>query len=575
MSNSRLPKFSATRVAVEDEEVRTKIADVLGISPKGNWVISGTLDGTRVYLINPGDDSALKQYGWMKGIMVDISSNTIVGRSFGYTSMAVPNSIEEFYNTEGTVDVMDDLGNLRKIDLAATTFLQGFEGTIIRVGKYQGRKFVSTARTIDLTENSKWGNCEPFLQLFEKQGGNLDEEFLFPDGADTYNYVYIFMISAKQLYTATKCPVPEESSGFNVYLGIQVLWKIEDPPYAKYKGETDASGKLKPYVGSLSSLYREFDTTPSVIEACMERKFLVPPVLKGSAAYGFLKYGYHNVQLQPLDSITDERLVPGEFLLANYFNSEGVYETLKIASPGYMWRWNMSGQNPKAEYGLFMQREVLKLNLKTQQDVVDDYLPKYPIIDVPKGTQVDKLIESLELQVPFDTLSNTDDYTIILDPRDRMINVWLAYIVSLPPSRQLDGLRAFKEMEEDIEAAVTFFSQVALEKLDPEETLRITARRIVRDARNKLQDWNMKEGGRKKPQEREAKVRSIFQFIFSKMLSVDLYSVISDMKSYYKLIKAREKKELSKPKPEPKTLQDILQNYEAEFPKLSSTMPSE
>lgn len=557
-------KFSAKK-SIQDRAVEERIGEILGIPANGHWVISGNLDGTRVYLVNPKDDSALKDYGWLKGIMVDTSAGTLVAKSFGYTATAVANDMNAFIQTEGTIELEDDLRVKRVLDLGKTTLLQGYEGTVIRIGKYQGRVFVSTARVIDLGPDSKWGSCPPFLDLYQSQGGTLDPDVLFPGGADTYNYVHIIIISSTCLYSGSKCPVPPEYTGFNVYLGRHSLWDIENPPYAKYRGEAEEGGKLKPYVGSLSSQFQEFETTSSFEEACHTKKFLAPPVLSGLGAYEFLRYGYYPLAIRP--DIMDGRLIPGEFLVAVYTGDDGSLEMMKIASKAYTWRNRMSGQNPKVEYGLFMHRDVMKMDLKTARDVEDQYLPLYPIIETNREKVVSEIIASLIPFLPVATLADSRDYTLVLDKRDRMINVWLAYFASLHPSKQKEGLEAYKEMEEDIANALTFYTDLVLKKIDTGESLRKTSQRMVKDANTKLADWIKASKTKKTEQQKEEKLRSIFEFIFSKMPAVELYTVIADMKKYIKFVKSKEVPKQQE-SPKQRSFEEILKNYDIEFPKV-------
>lgn len=239
-------------------------------------------------------------YEKIRGVVMDLDKRLVLADSYGYTPTIVADQIDH-----SVTSYIDTDGNPVNIDFSKCSFRAGFEGTLVRVFKYNGKVFKASHRNMDI-QRGRWADSETFGTLFEKySGGDLDQT-LFDPSKDYSPFCHYFLICDPSLLLCSRIPM---QSGFLVYLGHRQLW---DPSTSGISMESiDTELHLPPVSTDMSGVYN-------------------PPMLTSEQATHHLRYGFG-----PQITTYDVRLYDGEFVIA-YDETSNV--AVKVYSTSYHWR---------------------------------------------------------------------------------------------------------------------------------------------------------------------------------------------------------------------------------------------
>lgn len=404
-------------------DIKTKIAQILGIELSDFWDILDSDEDHQLYLIHYTPGANVTKFGDLRGVVVDLEAKTVVCRSFGYTPTAVKDELK--LSPDQKLHVTDLLGEEHIIDPNQLRIKIGFEGTIMRVFKHRGQVYHSTHRRLK-TERSRWGNSIPFEEMYYVLNGPSDDE-LFNPQSDYSPYCHIFLMVHPDVLNVTKDDVQQ---GYLVYLGPKQLWSVEGniSPYKQTDPEGHPIGESwdqdpRPSAGWI-------DSTLYLPETQTER-ILTPMNLDLPAANQHLRYGFY-------DSFPDEQLDPrlrtGEFvILYKLDENQQITGLLKVESTAYRWRMDMRDSNPNLLHRFYQLLNGSYIRTETAEGLAE-YRRRFPIL-----TRYS--VESIKQHVPFiiwpqETMTPEQENALIQSKDDRLYNIWLGYLMAVPLHRQ-------------------------------------------------------------------------------------------------------------------------------------------
>src|SRR5881396_3782286 len=212
---------------MEPTKVQEIIATIIKLPVSHNWEILDSKPDVGLYLIHYTNNANMNLYGHIRGIVVDVINGLIVCEAYKYTPVCKENLLN--YSEDGTLTLIDDLGNKHQGTRNKIKIVPGFEVVTIRVFVHKGIVYYSTYRKIDVwTSGSHWGNSKTFDQMaLDLKIPSAD--ILFPNKDKLYsNYVHIFMIVHPGILNVSKINLDK---GFILYGGIKQVWSLENSKF--------------------------------------------------------------------------------------------------------------------------------------------------------------------------------------------------------------------------------------------------------------------------------------------------------------------------------------------------------
>lgn len=252
----------------------------------------------------------------IRGLVVSVDHPEIgpVSDSYGYTPRVYSSNLVE---KDGELHLTDDNDRSYIFDVDTTVMNVGFDGTFIRVFKWNGKIHVSFHRRLN-SDNSTWSNgSETFREIYDRLGGPTTELF----GDKPYSpYTHYFILSDKQLTNCNKFPI---DGGVLVYLGNKQVW---DPEKLNVDNNLiDNHLRVPKTSGDIDSVQ------PFIYK---------PEYLDLEQANKHLKYGW-STQTEEIENLieNDERLGPGEFVVLYGFDNLSKQQVvLRLHSTAYQFR---------------------------------------------------------------------------------------------------------------------------------------------------------------------------------------------------------------------------------------------
>src|SRR3990172_5678210 len=175
--------------------IRNQISKIMGIKPSGPWKIVDSVPDKGLYMIHYNENANLSEWGWIKGIVVDVKTKLMVAKSFSYLTEIVTEKITQ--NNDESVSMTDEFGTIHNFQPEEMVLKRGFEGTIVTVFKHDGVVYHSNRHRFDIS-NFRWGNSPNFESLYTQYGGPKDED-LFNTNYKYSPYCHVFIISSPDL----------------------------------------------------------------------------------------------------------------------------------------------------------------------------------------------------------------------------------------------------------------------------------------------------------------------------------------------------------------------------------------
>jgi hypothetical protein len=398
-----------------------RVAEILHLDPSGIEVTD--TDG-QLAIVHYKKDAPMATYGEVRGIIVNTVTGKVIAKSFGYTDIAVLDSIQV---SDGLIAARDQSGVLHEFSQDDCEIHPVLEGVMLRFYRYDGATRVATHRKITNVGNSRWVIGTPFLTSYNAAGGPKEEE-MFDLTKPFSSTVYSFMVISPDLLVGTRQLV---NVPYVVYLG-----QSEN----ELTGDDVAPGKPSfKFVEKLGGMVN----TPQVVRT---KQMTV------AEANRHLKYGYYN----PYDT-TDDKLLTGEGVIV--FRKEGgiVKDVVRVHSPAYNWRIGLRGNNPNIVHQFYA---LLSMAYPSIDDVESwerfkKNLVMFELYDeAAMRTELGKT--GMLLTLPQGQI-NKDDY---LNRNDRIHLLWINYVLSLPPNFQKQGLDILSNFTGERKAVIEWIQQI-------------------------------------------------------------------------------------------------------------------
>lgn len=408
------------------DELHQQVADILGLDGVRGWEIVDRDIENNLVLIHYRDDADMVKYGYLRGILVDLESKSVVANSFGYTPTATMNKLEE---VNGQFVIRDDDGEVHTFNKATTTLRRAYEGVVVRVVWHNGKMLRITHRHIH-AERSRWGTSQPFLAMYDAANGPKAED-LFDTSKPYSSTCFSFLVVDPALLVATRQVVEKP---YLVFLGAQET-------VVNRSGEQVAKGKTL--------------------------DLQQPDLLTLEEANKHLASGYYDDA-----EAEDVRMKTGEALIVSDFIN-GRLDVVKVQCPANQWRSFLRGNNPNIEHQFYVLLSMVLPDVVNNDKAWENMTKNlicFPLYDIQSVQDTFTETGGI-LALPSEKFQRAN-----LTNRDNRIHLlWLNYILSLPPSSQQAGINILSKFYARRQAVVNWVQ--ALEKKYPGDQINSSAAR--------------------------------------------------------------------------------------------------
>lgn len=463
MENATNPR----RVLRKQMPNKSQIQPIIGATDLKSWNI---LDSSEDFaLVHYQDTANMDQWGHLRGVIVDLKHNEIVCQTYGhmpeFEHSEVPISKDgttiELVGVEGgnvsvpymeksNENVGDDNsvksgggGNETTQQAPLVKINPGHEGALINIWKDRYGEFhMSSMKKINYY-NSKWGDSLPYGEIYEELEGPDPESFFEPGKLSPF--VHTIILAHPDLYNVTK----EVVLNMNVISNSKEVKlvtsnQIESVGYLVYLG----AKKMNVNLGedNVEAAPKSIATVGSIKQARKEKKLYAPVAIDIEIANKHLRYGHYHPW-------KDENVSPyhrnGEFLIIN--------DKYRVLSPAYYWRARMRAHNH-----ILCNMFRLASRVKDTKYFDNGFFPHLHEQDL------NKLGNAISKGNPINKYFKDRPLLDLSDYRNRLINIWLCYILAVPIHRQQDVFNCLSEYE----ALLTKGANMALEIYSSNEEYR-------------------------------------------------------------------------------------------------------
>ena len=404
---------------MEPREIKSIIADIVGIKVSNCWKIEHSQPEKGLYNIHYEDGVNMTEWGHIRGFIVDINAKKVICSGYEYTPI-IRDQDELKFNKDGKMELYDTVGKKYIVDKNKIKIVPGFEVVTIRAYLHQGEIGYASYRKINIVgTRARWGDSIPFIEM-GFQCKLPDRDILFPDKTKlSSNYAHIFMIVHRGILNVSKDNI---DNGYIIYGGVKKMWDV-DPTDSNFETVDTTPIKL--------------ETTNDMNIAKKDNVLFNPPEYNIEQANHFLKYGYYEASDSKQN---DKRTSRGEFVIM-YMNdtSDPFKNVLRIQSTPYCWSSNIKDDHPNTKYR-FYQLANFAFNREFNQEAEIQFLQMFPIFakfDVK--TIVEKINKKPIHFWPNGSLPN------IKDPIDRLYIVWVSLLMSVPLHLQTTVAKLYDE----------------------------------------------------------------------------------------------------------------------------------
>ena len=441
---------------LDKRDLRAIVAQTLGIVDDDAWrIIDTDNDLVMVHYELPRAD--LANFGWLRGVVVDIKKGIKVADSYGSTPTAVAEAI--IPDAQGNITFTEAVsGVVHSVPVNQSIIKYGLEGVMIRVFKWGNKVYFVSHRRFDISR-SRWGNSLPFLTIYNTRGGPAGSQ-LYSEAEQYSPYIHYFMVSHPKILHVTKDQV---GGGFIYYLGYRQMWSL-DPAQSPFRMTDEQGNPLltpgqslddwqkdpRPVAGwvshqvyfpaNLRSTVPTFEEEAALAAAGQSPGIILPPNLTVPQANTLLRYGYQTYDDPNADLQIEPRLRTGEFVML--YKPDGTL--LRIESPSYYWRARITDDNPnRANQFYYLTTAATRIQpvyTEANQARLRFELERFRQVYPPMTPYAIKSIKAQLQNGPILVWDTRHDgnphYEEISTVNDRIYNIWAALFMASPPNRQ-------------------------------------------------------------------------------------------------------------------------------------------
>jgi len=425
------------RQYVEEYATKSKIASILNIRVSNSWIIEDEISDKGLYLVHYNDKRQGSyidpNYSHLRGYIVDLTNNRLLVDSSGYIASAVVDTFSPKENIL-SLQVEDELRiyDLNKIENKRwTNFSRGHEGINLRIFKYNGVVYRSGYRRIDTSKSRVLGKL--YSDYWKELGGPTNEE-LFDKNSNNSSICYIFTMV-----------IPQNTNYFGSRLEI-------GKGYIVYEGKKNISTKGDNGLFDVNTLVPDIELYNK--KPIYGKVYGITQLKDEVEINNFLTNGWIRNQ-----NAWDERLNTGEYVVMEhlspyyYRNDNGDLverlhlETIQMNSVSFNWRLSMRAKELSVERRFYM---LLSQAIRDKTVYTDKQAKKY--IELLQYPLLDIDIEAI---LPmYSHPKGVLDQIKTID--GRINNLYLNYLLSLPPHEQFLNIDLIKKIENDKNMLVNF-----------------------------------------------------------------------------------------------------------------------
>lgn len=402
-----------------DADLKKQIAAIIGVEVSAAWSIVDADPEKDVYLVHYSVQADMNKYSDLRGIVVALRHRAIIARSYPYTPSATLDELK--VDVDGTLRFTDDSGTDHIVPTNRILIKPKFEGTLLRIFKYDGKVYHSTHRRLDASR-SRWGNSATFLEMYEELGGPPDDELFDPE-YDFSPYCHLFLIVHPDVLNVSKISI---DPGVLVYLGPKQMYSVESVEFA----QDEVDSELR---------------TPAVSSEFVQDGHTIhtPFNLTIEEANKHLRYGFYN----PYDDKELEpRLRTGEAVVMNLLNDQGqIQSCIQVQSVAYQWRLEMRGNDPNLLHRFYELVDFSYLPTDTDEGLAE-YRRKFPILTYHPLAEIEKCLAE---NGPMIIWPDGQATTVWLNSRNmNLYNIFLAFLMSVPLHRQFGVSQMYTHLQD-------------------------------------------------------------------------------------------------------------------------------
>ena len=421
-----------------DSATHSSLLNVLGAGMTHAYV--SDVKDDHLYSVHYRPDADMTVAGHLRGVVVDIDRGIVVCSSFGYTPVAVANSLTVSSGTIGSlidervISIADQNSLMHHFPLVDTFIGRVFEGVVFRVFKYEGKVYFSTHRKISASR-SRWGNSLPFIQMYKEAGGPSAED-LFPEDVDYSPWCYVFLVVHKDLLVGTRQQVKQP------YVVHLVTNRVQVPTEAGLRVDTNLAKDPSTLPGA-----KRTNGEPMVVSGLMDNPCLIcPGTLSVEEANRHLAHGYYGAVDESL--ATDPRQGTGEAVILYHIDrtSQRILDIVKVYSVPFNWRVTMRGEDPNVYHRFcsLLDRTFANINSADDWKRFSTQHILFPRYD--KQALIDQYdAAGYLLTIPEESVDASD----FAQREQRLTLMWMNFILSLPPHLQETGFGYLDRLDKD------------------------------------------------------------------------------------------------------------------------------
>lgn len=402
------------------------VCNILKIEESPDWTILHK-DGDYVhlhYIDRPKTDFV--KFGHLRGTIVDLEKEETVRQTFSYEVECVHESLP--IDEKGTITLVPiDERNGSRITLLKGNYSLhlGHEGVVVDVWKDKnGKIHLSTLRHININESaSRQAESLTYYHIYQELG-LPDPEILFDKKKLTSPFVHTFILSHPSLFSASKEPI---GTGYGVYLGYKKMDRSDDPEITEQEAVD-----INAVVSNITRRIKH-------IQESKEKLIYFPSKVNVKTADSHLRYGHY---IPWEDNKVPQQIRSGEFVI---ITDHITGRTIRVLSPSYLSRWNVRGKNKYLLYNF--HKMAYYANIKNKNKNNDHFTNgMFPHLNREDLSQIRQRVT---MGNPVLRLLGTEPLNLN-NYNDRLTNIWLIFLLSVPIHQQADVLDIIHRYQENI-----------------------------------------------------------------------------------------------------------------------------
>lgn len=425
----------------ENLELKKQIASILGIDVSAGWIVQDGDVENDLYLVHYTVQADMNKFGALRGVVVSLKHRAVVARSFGYTPSVTLDKLK--VGIDNVLRFTDDSGDDHVIDMTKAIIKPKFEGTLLRVFKYDGKVYHSTHRRLDASK-SRWGRSQTFMKMYTELGGPSDDE-LFDPGFDFSPFCNLFLIVHPDVLCVSKIHL---DPGFLVYLGPKQMYAADDPDFPF--SEEARTNRVE--VGVKTP-----QVTTELIQGGATGKALFTPLnLTVEKANFHLRYGFY----EPFDdSELEVRLGSGEAVVLSTMSDNGEINPclIQIQSSAYSWRLKMRENDPNLLHRFYDLVNFSYLPTETDEGLTE-YTRLFPVLTPYSLSEIQRFIKD---DGPIIVWPNGESKSIWMrNKSDNLYNIFMCFLVAVPIHRQQEVSEMYSHLVDNRDELIKWISEL-------------------------------------------------------------------------------------------------------------------